>query len=364
MSALSRNASIDRIRGVAIAMVVVFHYYGDLPTAFWPLGTRLARYFFAARGQYGATIFFVVSGFLITTISLQRWKDLRSISVRDFYIFRAARIIPALLLLLVALWMLHFLDIAPFNEVSRRQLQISMLKELAFPYYGITATTGSLGTRSLEPVWSLSVEEAFYVVFPMACLLLRDTRKIVAVIIAMILAGPPLHAIYIFNSLGFSLDALAIGCSAAIIAPKIHLSADQARKFKLAAAVAIAISILLIGRIGPIAPSLIGLSAAFYLIGAAFLPGDDRGFFDKLLQRCGRTSYEIYLFHMPIIVLFTRFGRDQSPWLMALQFVLYLSLTIFVGAAIKRYFTDPLNYFLRAASRRSRPQILSTQPKS
>src|SRR5450631_3484110 len=61
----------------------------------------------AWNGQYGVQMFFVVSGFLITSTSIRRWGSLSRVSVRDFYALRFARIAPLLLLLLAVLCTLH-----------------------------------------------------------------------------------------------------------------------------------------------------------------------------------------------------------------------------------------------------------------
>jgi peptidoglycan/LPS O-acetylase OafA/YrhL len=98
-----RNARIDLLRGIAIVLVL-FHHFN---IAYRLDGTVLARLLgwdavraVARNGNYGVTMFFVISGFLITSNAKRRWGALDSVKVREFYGMRVARIIPCLLLLL------------------------------------------------------------------------------------------------------------------------------------------------------------------------------------------------------------------------------------------------------------------------
>ncbi len=105
MSVGLRNWRIDLIRGASILMVL-FHHFNIA----YPLNhTALARAFgwqaihsIARNGNYGVTMFSVVSGFLITSNARQRWGQLGRVDARNFYSLRAARILPCLLLLLFA----------------------------------------------------------------------------------------------------------------------------------------------------------------------------------------------------------------------------------------------------------------------
>ena len=104
MSVGLRNKRIDLIRGVSI-LLVPFHHFN---IAYRLDDTALARAFgweavraVARNGNYGDTMFFVVSGFLITLNARRRWGGLGRVGARAFYGLRAARILPCLLLLLL-----------------------------------------------------------------------------------------------------------------------------------------------------------------------------------------------------------------------------------------------------------------------
>src|SRR5580704_14726554 len=71
------------------------------------------------NAQLGVQMFFVVSGFLITSITLRRWGQLSKVNLRDFYVLRFARIAPLLLLLLVVLSGLHFAYVKDFVVTAK-----------------------------------------------------------------------------------------------------------------------------------------------------------------------------------------------------------------------------------------------------
>ena len=98
-----RDHTIDFLRGISILLVLIHHFH---------LTYRIDQGFFAdlfsvefmrrlgRNGNYGVTIFFVISGFLITSTTLSRFGELKNVSLRSFYSFRFARIIPNLALML------------------------------------------------------------------------------------------------------------------------------------------------------------------------------------------------------------------------------------------------------------------------
>lgn len=106
-----RLDGIDLLRGVAIFFVLMNHVNARLQIARVPYLDGIPKQLAASlvwNGQRGVHMFFAVSGFLITSITLRRWETLSKIRVRDFYKLRFARIAPLLLLLLAVLSGLHF----------------------------------------------------------------------------------------------------------------------------------------------------------------------------------------------------------------------------------------------------------------
>src|SRR5580698_11182640 len=96
-----RSARVDFLRGVAIFAVLALHFSLTYNLVKSPLAQLLPPAWIRAavnNGNYGVTIFFVISGFLITSNNLRRYGELQRVRLRQFYALRFARIIPPLLL--------------------------------------------------------------------------------------------------------------------------------------------------------------------------------------------------------------------------------------------------------------------------
>ncbi len=207
-------AALNGLRGVAVLLVMGNHLplrqYGSL----------------LPGGFIGVDVFFVLSGFLITTLLIQEFDARGDISLRNFYMRRALRLGPALLLLLavICLVSLIFLD-----KSKAQQNCLNALIALCYASNWVRVfTKNQLGL--LAHTWSLSAEEQFYIVWPfILLLLLRATKKrqyIVAVAGAMAalswLTGIYLTAkgasnIHLCFGLEGRADTLMIGCILAVM---------------------------------------------------------------------------------------------------------------------------------------------------
>lgn len=108
-----RNQIIDFIRGFSILSVILLHCRIHLPIdnslmSIWWIKMLLNS------GGYGVIIFFVISGFLITNISIRRWNDLALIDLSKFYQIRFARIMPCLLAAITVASLLHLMNVKGF----------------------------------------------------------------------------------------------------------------------------------------------------------------------------------------------------------------------------------------------------------
>ncbi len=171
----TRVDGIDCLRALAIFYVLLNHVNMRLLFAHVPYTAGLPHQLVTSlvwQGQRGVQIFFAVSGFLITSTSIKRWGTLSKVRPREFYLIRFARIAPLLLVLLVILSLLHAFHLKNFtvsNEVGG--LGNALFAALTLHVGYLEATKGYL-PANWDILWSLSVEEMFYLFFPLACILL------------------------------------------------------------------------------------------------------------------------------------------------------------------------------------------------
>ncbi|AJJ28019.1 TPA: acyltransferase family protein [Yersinia enterocolitica] len=155
------RAELDGVRAVAVLAVVFYHAKLSL------LGYELFK-----GGFFGVDIFFVLSGFLITSII---FSDLAKnhFSIRDFFLRRAKRILPALILVLLISSFFAYIFLLPDNlAVYAKTLLSSLFFISNFYFFGEdTYISDSSDYKPLLHTWSLSVEWQFYIIFPFLCII-------------------------------------------------------------------------------------------------------------------------------------------------------------------------------------------------
>ena len=221
----SRLDGVDVLRGIAILTVLLNHVNMRLFLADIPYTTGLPHQLVATlfwSGQRGVQIFFAVSGFLITSTSIRRWGALSRVSAPAFYRLRFARIAPLLGLLLLVLSLLHFAGVNHYVvSEDTGGLGRALLAALTFNINWLEATRGYL-PGNWDILWSLSVEEMFYLFFPLT----RWVRGklLLAVLGIFIVLGPIARTVFSagnevwheYSYLG-GMDAIAFGCLTAIL---------------------------------------------------------------------------------------------------------------------------------------------------
>jgi peptidoglycan/LPS O-acetylase OafA/YrhL len=194
---VARNHGIDLLRGLSILLVVLHHTGLRIPLKRTVLGDWLPHRLLDAlnyNGGEAVAVFFVISGFLITRNALERWGRLGVIHVRAFYVRRAARIVPCLLLLVAVLSVLDLLSVPDYVIVRATQsLPRAIMAALGLHLNWYEGQTGYL-PGGWDVLWSLSIEEVFYLGFPLACLLTRQGRVLAVPLTVLALSLPFTHA--------------------------------------------------------------------------------------------------------------------------------------------------------------------------
>src|SRR5450432_1303772 len=227
----SRFDGIDVLRGLSIVAVVLHHInlrflFNDVSYEH-SLPTQLTKILFW-NGANGVTVFFAISGFLITTTSLRRWNSLEAVNVVDFYKLRFARIAPLLLALLAVLSIFHLSHLEGFViPIQRASLGRALFAALTFHINWLESARGYL-PANWDVLWSLSVEEVFYLFFPLLCWWTRSRWALIAALLVFVMLGPCARTVLTKNELwadyGYlsCMDGIALGCLTAMLAGVLH----------------------------------------------------------------------------------------------------------------------------------------------
>ena len=376
-----RVDGIDLLRGLSIVFVLLNHVNMQLLGAGIPylqgLPPQLA-YSLVWNGQAAVQMFFVISGFLITSTSIRRWKAPETLNLREFYTLRFARIAPLLLALLLLLSALHLAHVPEFVVSSRRGgLPAALFAALTFHIGYLEATRGYL-PGSWDILWSLSVEEMFYLFFPLAARLFRKQSLLIALLVLFILAGPfarikPFNMNPVWREYSYlgGMDAIALGCLTAILLAGKQLSRSSIYLFTTFGAVlttfCLAFSLQAyrwnLGKTG-LYFTLLALGVCA-LITAASQSGWQSPRAMTPLLILGQRSYEIYLTHIFAVVaffaLFTHFGQPlKAVPCLFLAVVLTAGL---LGWAVSVLYAEPMNRLIRQRTRAGRETLGSATPE-
>ncbi|MDR3388298.1 MAG: acyltransferase [Rudaea sp.] len=363
---VQRDARIDLLRGIAILVVMLLHFSLTYRLTQSPLAVWLTPQFVRAliiNGNYGVTIFFAISGFLITSNSLRRAGTLAQIDMRKFYVYRFARIMPTLLLALLAIILFSCLGLPSFaDSVHGKPLPASyfvlaLVSVLTFWHNVLMQSVGYFN-YCLNIYWSLSVEEVFYLALPLAAVLTRRTSMFVALCLALVVAGPVYRAMHADNELFFMygyvacFDAIALGCLAALLRNRFDLSPLTNRVATIVGVITLTATYF-IGIDGHevFGFSAIALSTSILLVSSPALPRADWSSSRVLqpLNWLGRHSYELYLFHIIVLALMRDLvSRDSLGYAIKLPWLaLFIALSAGVAGVISRLFSEPANQALR-----------------
>jgi peptidoglycan/LPS O-acetylase OafA/YrhL len=326
---------LDGVRGVAVLAIVAFHASTLMP-----------------GGYIGVDLFFVLSGFLITRILLREIDTTGAVSVTRFYARRALRLLPALFLMCAIVTPLFI--VLPITQKS--ETLVGTLAALTYTSSILAASGHDLGW--MIHTWSLSVEEYFYLLWPMVLVLVATRRHRVLAMVSVTALAVAYQLLarmatdWSVQRTAYSLDTraeqLLIGACGAMLLT--HRPLRIGALATVLAATVFPVFTLLPGSVGSLlylhgGSTVIALAALVLVLG---LVGEQNLKLQRVasirpLVWTGQRSYGIYLWNLPIVAIIA-----ALPVPGAVQMPVKLLLTFLVPALSYRYVEQP---FLRRKAR-------------
>lgn len=303
---------LDGLRGMAILIVMLFHT--GLP--------------FFRGGFIGVDIFFVLSGFLITSLLLSEVTLTGKINLRYFYMRRILRLLPALILLLLTVTLAaQALDL---KGAAQTDITSSLITLFYSANWVRAFNLHSMGL--LSHTWSLSIEEQFYMLWPVVLILmikyLRRKERILNVVLLLSVFSWILRiyltysghtADRIFNGLDTRADALLIGCAAALIR-SLGLWEKRISSFRLPAIAGFTLPLIILFNISWRNANTfywINFITEVFTAGLVLhVAGGQKSIIKKFLTIkplvwVGSISYGLYLWHDPVFEVMRSYGCSK-----------------------------------------------------
>ncbi|HIP13449.1 MAG TPA: acyltransferase [Arcobacter sp.] len=348
------RSDIDGLRALAVLSVILYHINEE-----WIPG-----------GFLGVDIFFVISGYLITLILIKEVELTNKINIVNFYKRRIKRIIPALLFVLIPTFIIGFLLFTPSDLLALSKSMIWSFFSAANIYFFSSIDTGYFATGSSEipllHLWSLGVEEQFYILWPFVVLFLlryisSSKKKLILVGVLFVssliwaqltIVSNHSFAYYLLPTRSWELFA---GSFAALL---VH-SGLQTKKLvnelmALIGLVAIILSLIFISESDPVPgtaslPAILG-STLLILSGVKQKTYIGRILSLKIFVAIGLVSYSAYLWHWPILA-FLRYSLIDidltvSILVIIITFILATISYFFIESPLRRNDTSTRKVFL------------------
>ena len=347
---------IEGMRAIAVGLVILFHAYHQPFTG----------------GFVGVDVFFVISGFLITSLLLKEQSRTGRISIPGFYARRVRRILPAATLVVVITlfatyrWLGFFAGNSVATDTKWTEI---FAANIHFGLVGTNYFGALLPPSPLQHMWSLGVEEQFYLVWPGVFLVLiliargAQHRKALAGALFLILAASLIWSVIqtavnqtwaYYSPLTRGWE-LALGALVAVLAPTIarlkYAWAPQALAFAGLAGIGLAAVLFTSGTRYP------GSAVTLPVVGSAVLIAAGcanertivgRALSARPMQWVGARSYSMYLWHWPLLIIPAQYATRE---LSAFQNTAWVLLAVVASAITYRLVENPVRRSKLLASR-------------
>ena len=338
---LGHRPSLDGLRGIAVLYVLLGHIFN------------------AGNPYFGVDLFFVLSGFLITSLLLKEFESHGDVSLKDFYGRRILRLLPALLMVIVAVFATS--SIAPYDAPPSMLLYMLTYTTNFAIMHGLASS--SFVTNPFTPTWSLAIEEQFYLFWPVIFLTLvkRFSYSAVTRFLVIVLLLGELHRWQLIAA-GASVQRLHMGTDThgliiligCILAFSLR-SQGLPRLNGVGKAIAVlGVPLVMVGNVVfPTTTDQYMLLLTVWGVGCGYLmcaallklPVFDSLLCMGWLRYLGKISYGLYLYHSPIMVIVR--ARGYNPAIGALA-------TLLVSAASYSFVEKPILSYKKLFQRESK----------
>ena len=339
----SRIEGLDGLRAVAVMTVLVSHIFLAAPGV---LQYSIFRTF--ARGGFlGVNMFFVMSGFLITSRLLQDQESGGQIDLRKFYAHRALRIFPAVAVFLVAHYFYAVKNDFPLSGTAANEFAMTKATFLQYANYAVYKNPMTQFVDNVS-LWSLSIEGQFYIAVPILVFVLFRKNRNHYWPIGVITLGIGILAIQrgiVYNDLGWfatyirtdtRVESLIIGMLGAVLMMKTNVVKPMFLRYASFPAVIVVVVIVLYGRADGSFMWFGGMTLFDIACLVIVLALAQKAFFAssilcwKPIAWVGVISYGLYIWQIPVFRIIERHGEMLSN---TERLFLAMSVTFLLSAA-------------------------------
>ena len=370
--------SIDSLRALAVLAVIIYHVDVN----------------YLPGGFLGVDLFFVLSGYLISSLIIKEYRKTGSLNLYNFYIRRARRLLPAVYFMITVGLVVMVL----FNEVLLRKSHLDAIFGYIYSsnwwyIFHKLDYFDSFGAQSpFKHLWSLAIEEQFYMVFPLLFLLVNRKKKskdgtyklnknflyvVLGLILVSLIAHILLFDINNISRIYFGTDtrafSLLVGVVGAILYPmeRLHARVTPQENMIYSVVSLVSIATLITVMIYTSEYNTLLYRGGFLLVAILGLiviisSGKQHTLMSRLLSFkpvvfIGKISYSLYLWHFPVLVLTTPVSEIGNPNIIfvvlrvILTFVLATASYVFVETPIRKLgFKNYINVIFKKLKKRPR----------